>query len=71
MTSGNSLTVQWLGLHASTVGGIGSTPGWGTKILHASQRGQKKKDNSLYFFSVFWNNLYKIGIRHMLTFVLL
>ena len=25
---------QWLGIQASTAGGRGSTPGWGTKILH-------------------------------------
>ena len=29
---GNSLVIQWLGFHASTAGGIGSVPGWGTKI---------------------------------------
>ena len=32
-TFGNSLALQWLGLHASTAGGTGSIPGWGTKIL--------------------------------------
>ena len=31
---GDSLVIQWLGIHASTAGGKGSTPGWGTKILH-------------------------------------
>ena len=29
---GNSLAVQWLGFHASTAGGPGSIPSWGTKI---------------------------------------
>ena len=29
---GTSLAVQWLGLHASTAGGIGLIPGRGTKI---------------------------------------
>ena len=29
---GNSLAVQWLGLHAFIVEGQGSIPGWGTKI---------------------------------------
>ena len=33
--------VQWLGFHASTAGGMGSIPGWGTKILHAVGHGQK------------------------------
>ena len=38
---GTSLVVQWLSLHTSTTGG--SSPGWGTKFPHATQRGQKKK----------------------------
>ena len=32
-TGRNSLVVQWLGLQASTTGGMGLIPGWGTKIL--------------------------------------
>ena len=32
---GNSLALQWVGLHASTAEGPGSIPGWGTKILQA------------------------------------
>ena len=35
--------VQWLRLHASTAGGMGSIPGQGTKIPHALRHGQKKK----------------------------
>ena len=38
-----SLVVQWLRLRASTAGGMGSIPGWGTKILHAVWRGQNKQ----------------------------
>ena len=38
---GTSLAVQWLRLRASTAGGTGLIPGWGTKILHDAQRGQK------------------------------
>ena len=38
---GTSLAVQWLGLHASNAGGVGSVPGRGTKIPHAAQHGQK------------------------------
>ena len=34
---GTFLAVQWLGFHASTAGGMGSIPGWGTKILRAAQ----------------------------------
>ena len=38
---GTSLLVQWLGLHASTAGGMGSIPGWGTKVPCAVWHGQK------------------------------
>ena len=31
-----SLVVQWLRLHASRARGVGLTPGWGTKIPHAT-----------------------------------
>ena len=34
--SGNSLTVQWLGVQTFTAEGTGSTPGGGTKILQAA-----------------------------------
>ena len=40
---GTSLVVQWLRLCAPNAGGMGLVPGWGTKILHATQLGQKKK----------------------------
>ena len=41
---GNSLVVQWLGLHAFTAEGPGSIPGWGTKIPQAMRRGPKKNN---------------------------
>ena len=40
----SSLVVQWLGLHASTAGGMGSIPGWGTKIPQAIQCAKKIKN---------------------------
>ena len=40
---GNSLEVQRLGLSTSTAGGSGLIPGWGTKILQATQQIKKKK----------------------------
>ena len=43
----NSLVIQWLGLCDSTSGCTGSIPGWGTKILHAVEHGQKKKNQTL------------------------
>ena len=33
--------VLWLRLHTSNAGGMGSISGWGTKIPHAMQYGQK------------------------------
>ena len=33
-TVGTSLVVQWLGVHASTAGGMGLISCWGIKILH-------------------------------------
>ena len=41
-SQGTSLVVQWLGLCASTAGGIGPIPGWGTKPLQILRRGQNK-----------------------------
>ena len=43
---GNSLVVQWFGLHASTAGGTGPIPGRGTKTQHAVRWGQKKQRNA-------------------------
>ena len=40
--AGTSLGVQWLGLPASTAGGVGPIPGGETKIPHALWHGQKK-----------------------------
>ena len=37
------LVVQWLRPHTLNAGAMDSIPGWGTKILHASQCGQKLK----------------------------
>ena len=39
----NSLMVQWLGLYSFTAEGVGSIPGWGTKILQAVWCSQKIK----------------------------
>ena len=55
MHNGHSLVVQWLGLCASTLRGMGSVLGQGTKILYTVHLGppctplHKKKHNSLYF----------------------
>ena len=40
--AGISLAVQWLRLYTSIAGGMGSVPGQGTKIPHASWCGPKK-----------------------------
>jgi len=41
MPFGNSLAVQWLGLHAFTAKGSNSIPSQGTMIPQAMQHGQK------------------------------
>ena len=41
-----SLAVQWLALHTSTAGGMGSILRWGTRIPHAMWRGPPKKRHS-------------------------
>ena len=40
---GNFLVGQWLTHCASTAGGVGLIPGWGTKILHAVCYSQERK----------------------------
>ena len=45
MSLGNSLAVQWLGLHAFTVEGESSISGQDTKIPQASRCSQKKQKN--------------------------
>ena len=40
---GTSLEVQWLGLRASTAGGMGSIPSWGAKIPQAARCGSGRK----------------------------
>ena len=37
------LVVQWLRPHTLNAGAVDSISGWGTKILHAAQCGQKFK----------------------------
>ena len=44
-TPGTSLVVQWLRLHASPEGGLGSIPGQGTQIPHAAGCGQNNSSN--------------------------
>ena len=43
MHLGNSLAVQWLGLHAFSAVGLGSIPGQKTKMLQATQHSSPKK----------------------------
>ena len=42
-STGTSLAILWLRLHASNAGGMGSIPGQGIKIPHAVQHGQEIK----------------------------
>ena len=54
---GTSLVVQWLGLCASTAGGTGLIPGWGTRTPNASWSG--KKNLHIYIFS--YSDLIKLS----------
>ena len=57
------MAVQWLKLHASTVGGLSSIPGKGTKILHAVQFSQNKTNKTNRNLKTKTNNhLYKVSI---------
>ena len=47
--AGNSLVVQWLGLHAFTARDVGSVHGWEIKILQAMQYGQTEKKKIFSF----------------------
>ena len=55
---GTSPIVQWLRLCSSNAGDMSVIPGWGTKIPHAVQYGQKlnkhKPKASNYFINLFW-----------------
>ena len=41
LITGTSLRVQWLRLHPTNAGSMGSIPGWGTKVPHTVGCGQK------------------------------
>ena len=55
------LAVQWLGLHASTAGGVGSTPGQGTRIL-AAQHGKKQTNKQNIYIYIYIKYTYFIYI---------
>ena len=41
---GNSLDIQWVGLHVSTAGGMGLIPGQRTNIPHAVRAAATEKE---------------------------
>ena len=60
---GNSLVVQWLGLHAFTAGGPGSIPGWELRSHKLGSAAKKKTTSNflsclinlfIYLFIYFW-----------------
>ena len=53
----SSLVVQWLGLHASTAGGVDLVRSWGTGMPHTVWCDQKKKVT-----------LSHPGLQHLATF---
>ena len=56
LTRGTSLSLQWLGLHTSTAGDVGSIPAWGTRVPYAT-RCQPKKNK--YVEWEIWDTLEK------------
>ena len=44
---GTSLAVQWLGLRDPSAGAMGSVPGQGTEIPHATQHSQNNNNHSI------------------------
>ena len=59
---GTSLAVQWLRLHASTAGGTGSIPSWGTKIPPASWCGQNNNNNNNKYIKFHLPDIYLIQV---------
>ena len=52
---GTSLVVQWLGLHVSTAGGMGSIFSQGTKIPQALRHAPPKKKDALGLKGAIWD----------------
>ena len=71
---GISLVFQWLGLPASTAGGTGLVPCWGTinKIPQAARHGGKKNEESVDFIAwlTLWKHFIINIIAKLLTFAL-
>ena len=74
-SKGNSLVVQWLGPCAFTAGGVGSIPGWGTKILQAAGHGQNKKQKKFgsrqrraLFLRPLWDPVFFSCVLHVARF---
>ena len=52
------LVVQWLRLCASTAGGVGLIPNWGTKILHVMENGYIYTYIYIYNMCIYYIILY-------------
>ena len=56
MVFGTFLLAQWLRPHAPNAVGMGSVPGWGTKIPHSLHSMAKKTNKkNVYFFLTKWD----------------
>ena len=60
---GNCLSVQWLGLSASTTRGTDLIPGQGTKILDSSQGGKKKNKKNPCKTEQLKSSKYMLGMK--------
>ena len=58
---GTSLEVQWLRVCTSTAEGVGSVPGQGIEILHATRCTKRKKKKKLLNTLIFWEQV--VGSR--------
>ena len=68
---GTYLVVEWLRLHASTAKSMSLIPGWGTKILHATQHDQEKQTNKTYALTESQIHVYYKQILLKVTFCFL
>ena len=51
LEEGTLLVVQWLRIHASTIGGLRSSPGLGTKIPYSHELRSPKVWPKIFFFN--------------------
>ena len=61
------LVVQWLRLRAPNLGGLGSIPGQGSRIPHASRHGKTNKQKTPVVFLYTNNDLFEKDIKETIS----